>query len=193
MADSSADITLILRRLKSGDSGAEAELLQKVYPELKKLAAKYMRQERSGHTLQATALVHEVYLRLTGNQQFEWHDRAHFFAIASRFMRRILVDYARERNADKRGGGIRPLTIDEGIAIAEDQIELALAVDGCLTRLAALDSRQAEIVEMRFFGGLTEEEIAEALQVSVRTVKRDWTIARAWLHAELASRGGQCN
>jgi RNA polymerase sigma factor (TIGR02999 family) len=189
MADSNADITLILKRLKSGDKGAEAELLQIVYPELKRLAARYMRLERSGHTLQATALVHEVYLRLTGNQQFEWHDRAHFFAIASRFMRRILVDYARERNADKRGGGIRPLTIDEGMVIAEDQFELALAVDACLTRLAALDPRQAEIVEMRFFGGLTEEEIAGALHISTRTVKRNWTVARAWLHAELTSRG----
>ena len=198
MAEFSADITLILRRLSEGDREAEAELIPKVYPELKKLAARYMRSERSGHTLQATALVNEVYLRLTGGRAQQWQDRAHFFAMASRLMRRILVDHARERKAGKRGGGISPVPLDHGIAIENEQMELALAVDSCLHRLAEIDPRQAQVVEMRFFGGLTDEEIAQALNVSTRTVKRDWMMARAWLHAELESNpksgeDGPCN
>jgi len=188
--ESVGEITLILQRLRSGDPAAEAELIPKVYPELRRRAGRYLRKERSGHTLQATALVHEVYIRLTNNENCEWQDRAHFFAIASRLMRRILVDHARERRAEKRGGGFPALNIDDGIAIGETQMELAIAIDDCLTRLAKLDPRQAQVVEMRFFGGLTQQEISEALGISERTVKRDWMMARAWLHAELAAETG---
>jgi RNA polymerase sigma factor (TIGR02999 family) len=181
------DITEILLRLKGGDASAETELIPVIYPELRRLAGRHLRRERPGHTLQATALVHEVYLRLIGNRDISWANRSHFFAVASRIMRRILVDYARNRKAGKRGGSVQVIELDESVALSEAQSDLVLVIDQCLQKLAEMDLRQAQVVEMRFFGGLTEREIAIVLGVSTRTVKRDWIMARAWLHAELGS------
>jgi RNA polymerase sigma factor (TIGR02999 family) len=183
--DTAPDITELLLRLQTGDSAAEDLLAPRIYPELRKLAGRCLRGERPGHTLQPTALVNEVYLRLLAGRNVDWQNRSHFFAVASRVMRRILVDHARERNAAKRGGGFARLELDEVIDLSHEQSDLVLALHDCLERLARLDARQAQIVEMRFFGGLTEDEIALVLRISTRTVKRDWLMARAWLHAEL--------
>lgn len=155
-----------------------------VYDELRKLARHYMRGERSGHTLQTTALVNEAYVRLAGAEGIEFHDRAHFFAMAATMMRRILVDHARAHAADKRGGGAALIPLDERIAAAESNVDL-LALDAALTKLAVMDPQQARIVELRFFTGLTVDETAVALEISPATVKRDWAIAKAWLHHEL--------
>ena len=179
------DITKILTRLKSGDADAEDALIPRIYPELRRRAALCLRNERPNHTLQPTALVNEVYARLLGRRKIDWQSRTHFFAVASRVMRRILVDHARERRSEKRGGGIPVLDLDQVVVLTEQQSELVLAVHEALERLSKLDERQAQVVEMRFFGGLTEEEMALVLGVSARTVKRDWVMARAWLHAEL--------
>jgi len=180
-----SDITGILSRLKSGDAEAEAALIPRIYPELRRRAALCLRNERPDHTLQPTALVNEVYIRLLGQHQVDWQSRSHFFAVASRLMRRILVDHAREHRAQKRGGGLPLLELDRAVVLTDQQSELVLAVHEALDRLEQLDQREARIVEMKFFGGLTEEEMALVLGVSTRTVKRDWMMARAWLHAEL--------
>ena len=161
--------------------------MPRVYRELRKIAIGHLRKERANHTLQATALVHEAYVRLAGNE-INWKSRTHFFAIAAQVMRRILVDYARQRNAAKRGGGAVVLQLDEKLTLADDQCDLITGIDAALERLARLSPRQAKVVEMRFFSGLSEEEIADVLGVSSRTIKRDWTIARAWLYGELAAR-----
>ena len=179
------DITVILSRISSGDAAAEEALIPRIYPELRKRAALCLRKERPDHTLQPTALVNEVYVRLLGPNKIDWQSRTHFYAVASRVMRRILVDHARERGAQKRGGGIRPLDLDNVVLLTEHQSDLVLAVHTALDRLSKLDARQAQVVEMKFFGGLTEDEMALVLGVSTRTVKRDWVMARAWLHAEL--------
>jgi RNA polymerase sigma factor (TIGR02999 family) len=183
----SRTITNLILRIRSQDADAESELMRRVYPDLRKLAGHCLRGERPGHTLQPTALVNEVYLRILGKQAVAWQDRSHFLAVAGRVMRRILVDHARGRNAAKRGGGIAPGNLDEPLAITDDRTELVLAVHECLERLSQLDKRQAQVVEMRFFGGLTEDEIAAVLGISSRTVKREWIMARAWLYAELKS------
>lgn len=180
-----SDITQLLSRLRSHDSGAESELFQKIYPDLHRIAARHLQNERPGHTLQPTALVNEVYLRLIGKGDVDWQNRSHFFAVAARVMRRILVDHARGRNAAKRGGGVSPAALEEVPLLSNEQSALVLAVHECLERLGKLDQRQAQVVEMRFFGGLTEDEIAVVLGISARTVKRDWIMARAWLNAEL--------
>lgn len=187
MLDRANDISQLLVRLRNGDDSAEAELIPRIYPELRRLAAGCLQRERREHTLQPTALVNEVFLRLAGAREIEWQSRSHFFAVASRVMRRILVDYARERNAAKRGGGLRPVELEDALIVSDEQSALVLSVHEALDRLSKLDKRQAQVVEMRFFGGLSEEEIAAVLGISARTVKRDWTIARAWLHAELHS------
>jgi RNA polymerase sigma-70 factor, ECF subfamily len=179
------DITLLLDRLAAGDRSAEEVLMPRVYLELHRLAAARMRAERPGHTIQPTALVHEAYLRLCNSHEVQWQDRGHFLRAAGCMMRRILVDYARQHHAQKRNDGMRTISLDEAIAISSDQFAIALEVDEVLKKLAELSSRQAKVVEMRFFAGLTEAEIAEALEVNVRTVKRDWLIARAWLHKRL--------
>jgi RNA polymerase sigma factor (TIGR02999 family) len=179
------DITQILSRLKSGDAEAEDVLIPCIYPELRRRAALCLRNERPNHTLQPTALVNEVYMRLLGPRKVDWQSRSHFFAVASRVMRRILVDHAREHRSEKRGGGAPILELTDIGALTDEQFDLVLAVHEALLRLSALDERQAQIVEMKFFGGLTEAEIALVLGVSDRTVKRDWAMARAWLHSEL--------
>jgi RNA polymerase sigma factor (TIGR02999 family) len=160
-----------------------------VYDELRRLAAHYMKGERGGHALQATALVNEAYLRLIAVEQVRWQDRAHFFAMAARFMRRILVDAARTRGQQKRGGGAAELSFDEALFIATEPRADLVALDDALATLEAIDSRKGQVVEMRFFGGLTLDETAEALQVSRDTVKRDWTFAKLWLLRELQGTG----
>jgi RNA polymerase sigma factor (TIGR02999 family) len=179
----------LLARAKSGDDRAVSALLPLVYDELRRLAASYLRRERPGQTLQATALVHEAYVRLIGEGKRPWQDRAHFVAIAALSMRQILVERARRRQAAKRGGDPERITLDDhvlgvGPAHGPDNLDL-VALDAALDRLAAEQPRQAKIVELRYFGGLSVEECAETLQISVATVKRDWTLARAWLKRAL--------
>jgi RNA polymerase sigma-70 factor (ECF subfamily) len=178
------DVTLLLQRMRGGDAHAASELIPLIYRELHVIAAKHMRRERPDHTLQSTVLVHEAFLQLAGTDKVDWQSRAHFFALASRVMRRVLVDHARSANADKRPGAHQQVELDSGLEAPEHVVEL-LALDEALERLATWDSRQSQIVEMRFFAGLNFEEIAEVMGISERTAKRDWTMARAWLHAEL--------
>jgi RNA polymerase sigma factor (TIGR02999 family) len=179
------EVTLLLDRLAGGDRSAEEALMPRVYAELHRLAVLRLRGERSDHTLQATALVNEAYLRLCRSADIDWQNRAHFFRVAARMMRRILVDYARQRNAEKRNCGGSAVPLDDVIVISDDRTAEALEVDRALEQLAVLSPRQAEVVEMRFFAGLSEEEIAAALGKSVRTIRRDWLVARAWLHEQL--------
>jgi RNA polymerase sigma-70 factor, ECF subfamily len=180
------DLTQLLRRLRAGDEEAAAQVAAAAYGELHKLAARCLRRERPGHTLQPTALVNEAFLKLAANTRAEWRDRAQFYAVAARLMRRILVDYARKRGAGKRGGG-HQVTLEENLVLREERIEDVLGVDEVLGRLEALDPRQGRIVELRFFSGLTVEEIAEVLGISAPTVKREWSSAKAWLHRELSA------
>jgi RNA polymerase sigma factor (TIGR02999 family) len=180
----------LLERATSGDDKAVAKLMPLVYDELRRLAASYLRRERPGQTLQATALVHEAYVRLIGEKAQNWQNRTHFLAIAALSMRQILVQRARSRKAAKRGGDPERIELNEQLLAAPDvggtdEIDL-VALDAALTRLATLDERQAKVVELRYFGGLGVEETAEALGISPATVKRDWTLARAWLKRELA-------
>jgi RNA polymerase sigma factor (TIGR02999 family) len=162
-----------------------------VYDELRHLARDYLRRERAGHTLQPTGLVHEAYLRLVDQTSATWQNRAHFFSVAARVMRRVLVDYAREHRAQKRGGHLEKVEFDEALAPSIDKSLDLVALDEALQELTALDPRQSQIVELRFFGGMTVEEIAELLDVSPRTVKREWRLAKAWLRREVtACRGG---
>ena len=168
-----------------GEPDALDALLPLVYDELRRLAARYLKHERSGHTLQTTALVNEAYLRLIEVQQVRWQNRAHFFAMAARLMRRILVDAARARGAHKRGGGAPMLSLDEALVVSTEPGNDLVALDEALTALAAVDARKSQVVEMRFFGGLSIDETAEALHVSRDTVKRDWKMAKLWLLREL--------
>ncbi len=179
------DITQLLVRVRAGDDAAKTHLIQAVYQELRRIAARSLRRERPDHTLQVTALVHEAYLQLLGDAKVDWHDRGHFFALASQAMRRILVDYARKRKAAKREGTRVRVELNDQLAISENRLEEVLLIDDALGRLGRWDPRQASIVEMKFFGGLTEAEIADILGLSKRTVIRDWNVARAWLRAEL--------
>jgi RNA polymerase sigma-70 factor, ECF subfamily len=181
------EITVLLRRLSSGDTSAADMLFPLIYNQLRKLAGSFLRRERSGHTLQATALVNEAYLRMAGQYELNWKGRAHFFCVAASVMRRILIDHARMRRAEKRGSGCECLSLDEALVASEENLDSLLDLDQALDRLALQDQRQAEIVEMRFFAGLTEEEIGLLLGLSERTVKRDWVVAKRWLQAELGS------
>jgi len=181
-----AEITTLLAAIKRGDRSAETVLAERVYGELRSIAGAHMRRERRDHTLQTTALVHEAYLRLVRDQAMDWQGRTHFFATASMVMRRILVDYARQRAAEKRPASGLRVELNDWQAAEHPRMEQMLALDEALEKLAAMDARQARMVEMRYFGGLTEEEIAGVLGVSVRTVKRDWNSARAWLQVQLA-------
>ena len=191
MEPSPSEATGILRRLVAGEPQAAADLFPLVYQQLRVIAAYHLRQERSDHTLQATALVHEAYLRLVRQEESTWQGRAHFLALASQVMRHILVDYGRSRGRVKRGGNpVRAQLADSNCA-AEDRLEEILALDQCLRRLEEIDLRQSRIVELRYFGGLSVEEVAEVLGVSAKTVKRDWSVARAWLYGQLKERYGK--
>jgi RNA polymerase sigma factor (TIGR02999 family) len=183
--ETSADVTALLSELTKGNPEASSKLVPLVYDQLRRLADSYMRRERTGHTLQTTALVHEAYLKLLGQHSVDWQNRAHFFGIAAQVMRRVLIDHARSHVRDKRGGGREHVQLDEALVFSPERSGEFLELNAALERLAAVDSRQAQIVEMRFFGGLTVEETAEVLRISPKTVKRDWSVAKAWLHGEL--------
>jgi RNA polymerase sigma-70 factor (ECF subfamily) len=180
------DLRALLAAVRTGDSAARERLIAVVYPELHKLAAYYLRMEQPGHTLQTTALVHETYLRLFGGAPVEWQDRTHFFAVAARQMRRILVDSARARKALKGPGTRTRLPLEAVRELGEQPDEDLLALDEALVQLVAVDSRAAEVVELRFFAGLKEKEAAAVLGVSIGTVKRDWEFAKAWLFSRVA-------
>ena len=175
------EMTRLLLAWSQGDEAALEKLVPVVHQELRRMAHHYMRQERPGHTLQTTALVHETYLRLIDTPHVHWQDRGHFFAICAQLMRRILVDYARSRQYQKRGGGMQRVSFDAALEISADRSEDVEAIDRALTELSAVDARKAKMVELRFFGGLTVEETAEVLQVSVDTIHRDWKVAKVWL------------
>ena len=179
------EITQLLQDWSGGDQTALDKLMPLVYDELHRLAHQHMRREQPGHMLQTSALINEAYLRLVEQPQIRWASRAHFFGIAARLMRRILVDEARKRNSAKRGGRAIEVSLVEGANIAEEQAANVVALDDALKTLQAIDSRQSEIVELRFFGGLSIEETAEVLKVSPGTVMRDWTFARAWLRQQM--------
>ncbi len=188
----SSDVTGLLLRWSEGDAAALRRLLPLVYGELRRIARTQLRRDRPNQTLAPTALVHELYLRLVDQSRASWHDRAHFYAVAANLMRRVVVDHARARQAEKRGGGTLTISLDQ---VDENELPRAggrrgaeaemLAVDGALTRLAAVDPDQARIIELRFFAGLTVEETAHVLKRSPRTVKREWRLAKAWLYREL--------
>ncbi len=176
-------ITQILSEIKNGNQIALNELLPLVYEELRRLAHSYLRNERSNHTLQPTALVHEAYLRLLGQKEIEWQNRAHFFGVSARLMREVLIEYARGRNRQKRGGEFKTqIALDDAISFANQSQLDVVAVDDALSKLEKLDERQARIVEMKFFGGLTVEEIGEVLSISPATVKREWSSAKLLLY-----------
>jgi RNA polymerase sigma-70 factor (ECF subfamily) len=180
------DVTALLRAWTGGDEKALDRLLPVLYEELHRTARAYMRRERSGHTLQTTALVNEVFLRLVDIHQVQWNDRVHFLTRAAQLMRRILVDHARRRGYRKRGGGEQPVRLDELAMVAPRSNAHFVAVDDALNALARRDARKAKVVEMRFFGGLSVDETAAALQVSSQTVLRDWSLAKAWLRREMS-------
>jgi RNA polymerase sigma-70 factor (ECF subfamily) len=179
------DVTVLLAEVIKGDQQAASKLVPLVYNELRRLAGHYMRRERADHTLQATALVHEAYLKLVRHQSVDWRNRAHFFGIAAQVMRHILVDHARGHGREKRGAGQELVCLDEGLVVSPEKSGEVLKLDESLERLAKLDARQAKLVELRFFGGLTVEETAQVLGISPRTVKREWSVAKAWLHGDL--------
>jgi RNA polymerase sigma-70 factor (ECF subfamily) len=180
-----ADVTQLLLAWSQGDEGALKKLIPMVYRELRRLAHRYMSHERPGHTLQTTALIHEAYQRLIDTPHVGWHDRSHFMAVCAQLMRRILVDYARSRRYQKRGGDIQLVPLEEAALAPSNRARDLVALDEALTALAAVDARKAQVVEMRFFGGLTAEETAQVLKVSPDTVLRDWKMAKVWLLREL--------
>jgi RNA polymerase sigma factor (TIGR02999 family) len=185
---SPVEITRLLKAWGRGDDAALTRLAEQVYPELRLMARRYMKNERQTDTLQTTALVNEVYLRLVEVNKVEWQERAQFFAMAAHMMRRILVDAARARGAQKRGGGALKVNLDETALLSSEPERCILALDDALTAFSQVAPRQAKVVEMRYFGGLTEEEIVVALKISPRTVRRDWDLAKAWLLRELGHR-----
>ncbi|MEP7338311.1 MAG: sigma-70 family RNA polymerase sigma factor [Acidobacteriota bacterium] len=187
MTPPDTEITQLLKKWRNGDQAALDQLMPLVYGELHHLAKRAMNQEHVGHTLQTTALVNEAYLRMCNLQQVEWQDRAHFFAVASRVMRHLLVDHARAQGYAKRGGGILRVELDEAAVYAPERSADLLALDDALNRLAVVDEKKCRIVELRYFGGLTVEEVAEVLGVAVISVKREWAKAKLWLYQELQS------
>ena len=183
-------ITELLDRWNGGDAAAREELIPLLYQDLRRLARRTLASQRPDHTLQSTALVHEAYLRIAGRDGTRWHNREHFFAVAARAMRQILVDHARRRQAGKRGGGQTALLLDEALAPPQQRhVDLA-QLDDALTALSALDPAQSQVVELRFFGGLSIEEVAKVMAISPATVKREWATARSWLYAELQRHDG---
>jgi RNA polymerase sigma factor (TIGR02999 family) len=185
---SSHGVTRLLKAWSGGEQEAFEQLVPLVYHELHRLAHRYMARERRGHTLQSTALVHEAYQRLIDLQNVNWQNRAHFFAVSAQLMRRILVDYARSRRYDKRGGESRRVALNEAVAVFRDRRNDVVALDDALCALARIDARKAQVVELRFFGGLSVAETAEVLHVSPDTVLRDWRLAKVWLLRELSNR-----
>jgi len=184
-------VTVLLKQAATGDQDAIAKLIPLVYKELHQVAENHLRLERPNHTLQPTALVHETFLKLVAQRNAHWQGRAHFFAVASQLMRRILVDYARGRLSAKRGGGQVKVPVDKVFILSPGRCDELLALDESLERLEKLDARQSRIVELRFFGGLTVEEAARVLNVSPKTVKREWSMAKAWLYGEIKERHGE--
>jgi RNA polymerase sigma factor (TIGR02999 family) len=182
---STVEITQLLMDWSRGDESAVAKLFPLVYGELHRLASAYMRRERKDHTLQTTALVHEAYLRLVDQHNLNWQTRAHFFAVAARVMRNILVDYARGRGRAKRGAGLPELPLAEVAVMSDERVDELIAVDVALNTLAAIDPRKSKVFELRYFGGMSVDEAAEAMRVSPATVARDWRMARAWMRREL--------
>jgi len=180
------EVTQLLMAWNDGDQSALERLIPLVHAELHRIARRYMRNERAGHTLQTSALINEAYLRLIDAQQVHWQNRAHFFGIAAQLMRRVLVDFARSRGYKKRGGGALQVSLDETMVITKERGEDLVALDEALSALSELDERKGRVVEMRFFGGLSEKEIAEALTVSQETVRRDWRLAKSWLRRRLS-------
>ena len=178
------EVTRLLKAMHDGDSGAAENLLPLVYAELHRIASAYMRRERTDHTLQATALINEAYLRLVG-ENIEWTNRAHFIGLSAHVMRRVLVDYARQHNAERRAGGLKRIEMDDNLAISPERLDEVLFLDEAMAKLAASNPRQARVVELRYFGGLSIEQIAEILNVAPRSVKRDWALARIFLFGEL--------
>jgi RNA polymerase sigma factor (TIGR02999 family) len=185
---SPADITSLLNKLADGDQEAAAKLVPLVYEELRRLAARHLRHEHPDHTLQATALVHEAYVKLAAQRDAKWQSRAQFFAVASQLMRRILVDYARGQQRIRRGGKQQKVSLDDVLLVSPDRTEEVLTVHESLSRLERLDARQARIVELRYFGGLTVEEVAEVVGISTKTVMRELKVAKAWLYGDLKDR-----
>lgn len=183
---SQQEVTLLLKEWSAGDEGALGKLISLMQPELHRLAQHYMSRERAGHTLQTTAVLNEAYLRLVDDPTSTWQNRTHFVAVAAQLMRRIMVDHARERRSLKRGGGALKVSLDEAALVTEQRSEELLALDEALERLAVLDPRKSQIVELRYFGGLTVEETAAFLKLSDRTVKREWRTAKVWLYRALS-------
>jgi len=188
--ESVPQVTQLLRAWCEGDQGALEQLMPLVYEELHRLARRYMAEERPGHTLQATALIDEVYIRLVDGGRVTWQDRNHFFAVCARLMRRILTDFARSRHYKKRGAGARQITFDESLHVTPEPAEELVVLDDALRGLAEVDKRKAEVVELRFFGGLSVKEAAAVLRVSDETVKRDWRLAKLWLLREMSAEQG---
>jgi RNA polymerase sigma factor (TIGR02999 family) len=189
MTPAPSEVSQLLRAWSNGDKTAFDKLMPLVYGELRQMAKRYMERQAPGHTLQTTALIHEAYLRLVDQSEVQWQNRAHFFGVAATAMRHILVDHARTRQATKRGGAAQQVTLDEAAAVSVERAAELVALDDALESLAAFDQRKSQVVEMKYFGGLTVEETAEALQVSPETVARDWRLARTWLLRELSKTG----
>lgn len=183
-ADETREVTRLLQNLNEGKSEAVEELIPLVYTELRRLAAHYLKSERQGHTLQPTALVHEAFLKLV-EQETQWQNRNHFFAMAANLMRRILVDYARRHKAEKRGGEVEKVSLEDAFVFVKEKPAQMIALDEALQELAKIDERRSRVVELKFFGGLNNEEIAEVLGVHSNTVLRDWNLARAWLKTQI--------
>jgi RNA polymerase sigma-70 factor (ECF subfamily) len=191
MEPAPADVTSLLNKLAAGDQEAAAQLVPLVYEELRRLAARRLRRERPDHTLQATALVHEAYLKLSAQGNAKWQNRTQFFGVASQVMRRILVDYARGQQRIRRGGKQQKVSLDDVLLVSPERTEEVLTVHESLSRLEKLDARQARVVELRYFGGLTIEEIAEVVGISTKTVMRELNVAKAWLYGDLKERDAE--
>jgi RNA polymerase sigma factor (TIGR02999 family) len=187
MSPSPSNVTQMLQDWSNGDQEVLDKLVPVVYEELRHQAARYLRRERPGHTLQTTALIHEAYIRLIDQKSVRWQNRAHFFAIAAQLMRRILVDHARSHHAAKRGGSDIKLPLEEAMIVSEGREVDLVALDEALEKLAAIDPQQSRVVELKFFSGLSVEETAQVLGISARTVKRDWNVAKAWLRREISA------
>jgi RNA polymerase sigma-70 factor (ECF subfamily) len=186
----SHEITERLIAWNNGEDAARDDVINAVYKELRRMADRYLRQENPGHSLQPTALVHEAYLRLLDQTQVTWQNRAHFFGVAAQMMRRILVDHARTKHRDKRGGSVPTLSLEEALNVGRDKPADLLELDEALKRLADIDPRKSQVIELRFFGGLSVEESAEVLEVSPQTILRDWKLGKAWLYRELRKDSG---